>query len=76
MLSVGLANTSVTCSDIELLRVDPVAGTTCGSYMAPYIRQAGGYVVNPDATSNCSFCAMYVLFSNNSSPLQEMMLIY
>jgi ABC-type multidrug transport system permease subunit len=26
--------------------------------MQPYISAAGGYLLNPDATANCSFCAI------------------
>ena len=57
MLSVGLANTSVKCSSIELVSFDPSSGQTCGQYMADYISAAGGYVANPDATADCRFCS-------------------
>jgi ABC-type multidrug transport system permease subunit len=55
MLSVGLANTFVTCADNEYLHFDPVNGT-CGEYMEPYRAARGGYVLNEAATSDCSFC--------------------
>ncbi|KAM3082547.1 Multidrug resistance protein [Clarireedia jacksonii] len=58
ILSVGLAGVTVQCSDLELLHFEPVAKSTCGSYMASYIRNVGGYLVNPSATSNCAFCAI------------------
>ncbi|KAL2859549.1 ABC drug exporter AbcA [Aspergillus pseudodeflectus] len=55
MLSVGLANTLVTCADNEYLHFDPANGT-CGEYMEPYRAANGGYVLNEGATADCSFC--------------------
>ncbi|ELU44174.1 ABC transporter CDR4 [Rhizoctonia solani AG-1 IA] len=34
----------------------PPSGQTCSSYMNQYITAAGGYLVNPDASSDCQFC--------------------
>lgn len=58
MLSVGVANHSVQCDEIELLSFQPPPGQTCGDYMAPYNSVAFGAVYNPDATSNCQFCSL------------------
>lgn len=58
MLSTGVSGTNVVCEDVELLRFDPPSNMTCGDYMNPYISKAGGYVANPDATTNCGFCQM------------------
>ncbi|KAK9429132.1 ABC-2 type transporter-domain-containing protein [Lipomyces doorenjongii] len=58
MLSVGVANTQVHCSDIELLSFDPTVNLTCGEYMAPYMSNAGGQIMNPNATSACRFCSV------------------
>ncbi|ORY14635.1 putative multidrug resistance ABC transporter [Clohesyomyces aquaticus] len=55
MLSTGVANTNVVCAPNEYLHFDPARGT-CQEYMKPYIDALGGYVQNPDATENCSFC--------------------
>ncbi|KAJ3015923.1 hypothetical protein HKX48_004303 [Thoreauomyces humboldtii] len=30
----------------------------CGSYMEDYIGMAGGYLVDPTATSDCSYCTV------------------
>jgi ATP-binding cassette subfamily G (WHITE) protein 2 (PDR) len=57
MLSTGLANTKIVCSAVELSHFNPPSGQTCGEYMHKYISAAGGYVENPSATSNCSFCS-------------------
>ncbi|KAJ7637098.1 ABC-2 type transporter-domain-containing protein [Roridomyces roridus] len=45
MLATGVANVNVTCSDIELLTIDPVS-------------VAGGSLLNPNATSACQFCTV------------------
>jgi ABC-type multidrug transport system permease subunit len=73
MLSVGLANTAVVCSDIELLHVNPPDNMTCGDYFAPYISYAGGYVseATKSATTGCEFCSAsdtnFLLMGLNSS---------
>ena len=58
MLSTGLANTNVVCSSIEYLHFAAPNGSTCGSYMQSYIENFGGYVLDPAATTDCSFCAI------------------
>ncbi|MCJ1283705.1 hypothetical protein MMC26_003036 [Xylographa opegraphella] len=58
MLATAIANTDIVCSSIEFLNFEPTAGKTCHAYMAPYIDLAGGYLQNPSATANCSFCAV------------------
>lgn len=58
MLSTGLANTSVVCAANELLHFTPPAGQTCGAYMSRWIGEYGGYLIDPAATAECSFCAI------------------
>ncbi|KAL8736690.1 MAG: hypothetical protein Q9166_000056 [cf. Caloplaca sp. 2 TL-2023] len=55
MLATGLANTEVTCADIEYVTFNPPENQNCGEYMGPYT-QTSGYVLNPNATSQCKFC--------------------
>ena len=55
-LSVGVANALVTCADNEYLKFNPTNGQTCERYMQPFIATYGGYLEDPQATSNCSFC--------------------
>jgi ABC-type multidrug transport system permease subunit len=57
-LSVGVANTAVTCADNELLLFQPLNGDTCLQYMQPFIDLNGGYLENENATSDCSFCTV------------------
>ncbi|KAI9645138.1 Multidrug resistance protein [Ciborinia camelliae] len=56
MLSIGIANVPVQCSQYELLHFEPVTGSSCGSYMASYLQKAGGYLSNPSAKSRCVYC--------------------
>ncbi|KAK6455693.1 multidrug resistance protein [Scheffersomyces xylosifermentans] len=58
MLATGLANAKVTCSSKELVQFNPPNGDTCASFMADYIAKSGGYLVSPDSTTDCHYCAM------------------
>jgi ABC-type multidrug transport system permease subunit len=58
LLSTGLSQNPVTCSDIELLQFKPSQGATCGQYLEPYMELAGGNVTNPDSTDTCLFCPL------------------
>ena len=58
MLSTGLANTRVICSSIEYLHLSPPPTLTCSQYLSNYTSFAGGYVLNPDAMSDCQFCSV------------------
>ncbi|CAK7567123.1 MAG: Multidrug resistance protein [Sporothrix epigloea] len=58
MLSVAVANTEVKCAPNEFLTFDPPSGQTCFEYLQEYMKVAGGYVTNENATSACSFCAV------------------
>jgi ATP-binding cassette subfamily G (WHITE) protein 2 (PDR) len=58
ILSIGIANTAVKCSPLELLHFEPLPNTTCDVYLAPYIEQLGGYLNNPNAASECEFCVI------------------
>ncbi|KAL4805482.1 ABC-2 type transporter-domain-containing protein [Aspergillus unguis] len=59
MLSTGLSGTNVECEAVEYLTFNPPANQTCIEYMQDYIDATGsGYLQNPQATSQCSFCTM------------------
>jgi ATP-binding cassette subfamily G (WHITE) protein 2 (PDR) len=58
VMSTGLANAAVVCADIEYLHFDPVAGQSCGAYMNDYINNYGGYLLDNNTMSNCSFCSL------------------
>ncbi|KAK9463806.1 ABC-2 type transporter-domain-containing protein [Lipomyces oligophaga] len=59
MLSVGVANSEVVCSSVELLQFSPSSSNmTCAEYMNPYILTHGGQLMNPSAMENCEFCTV------------------
>ncbi|GAB7355524.1 hypothetical protein MBLNU459_g6007t1 [Dothideomycetes sp. NU459] len=58
IVSTQLHNKAVDCSAVETSVFNPPAGETCGQYMAAYLREAPGYLSNPTATENCSYCAV------------------
>lgn len=59
MVLAGLANTRIECSHVQLLQIE-VPGTssetTCEDYLAPFMRSAGGRLMNSDALSQCLYC--------------------
>lgn len=56
MLSTGLGNVKVHCSELEVTVIQPPTGTTCGEYLAAYLQLAGGEVYNPSASASCEYC--------------------
>lgn len=60
LLSTTLAQTTIRCAENEYLTFDPPSNKTCGEYMAPFISQAGGYLLNNDTMSGeaCQYCKM------------------
>ena len=54
----ALGHQTIRCSDVELVQLNPPSGLTCAQYLNPFISSAGGYLVNPNATTACSFCSM------------------
>ncbi|KAI8391921.1 Pleiotropic ABC efflux transporter of multiple drugs [Nakaseomyces glabratus] len=57
MLSTGVANVAIKCSNYELLRFSPAANLTCGEYLGPYLQTVKtGYIVDPSATDTCELC--------------------
>ncbi|KAI0752733.1 pleiotropic drug resistance ABC transporter [Daedaleopsis nitida] len=57
ILGQALGHQAIECSAIELVTIQPPAGQSCTQYMSPFISTAGGYLTNPDATSNCQYCS-------------------
>jgi ATP-binding cassette, subfamily G (WHITE), member 2, PDR len=75
MIKAGLADAPLHCDTIDLLRIPlPVknGSESCGTYLAAYIRTAGGKVLNPNTTvgagEDCVFCAV----TDVNATLQEM----
>ncbi|KAK4187057.1 ABC-2 type transporter-domain-containing protein [Podospora australis] len=60
MLSVGVANTEVTCGPNEWVTFAPINGSTCAEYLSDYMDTMGGYlkVGTENARDMCQFCTI------------------
>lgn len=47
---------SIECALVEYVRLTPPAGMTCSQFLNPFISSSGGYLTNPNATTDCNFC--------------------
>lgn len=56
VLAATLDGIPVQCSIEETARFDAPPGQTCTQYAGDFARAAGGYLLNPDATSDCQYC--------------------
>ncbi|KAI1450057.1 ABC-2 type transporter-domain-containing protein [Annulohypoxylon stygium] len=56
MLAATLDGVPVQCAPSETARFDVPQNQTCQSYAGEFARTAGGYLLNPDATSDCQYC--------------------
>jgi ABC-type multidrug transport system permease subunit len=76
MLDAIMPNLAVRCAPSEAAYFNPPQGMTCAEYAGAYIKQLGrGYLLNPEATSNCGFCQYAsgdeYLNSLNTSPADK-----
>lgn len=55
LLGTGLGNAPTYCADNELIRFTAPEGSTCAEYTAPFLSEAGGYIVDSNATE-CEYC--------------------
>lgn len=59
ILSTALGQAPVRCADNEYLRFSSPSSQTCGEYMASYMNQFGGYLLNPDDQEvDCQYCQL------------------
>ena len=60
ILSTGLANNDITCSTNEIVTIQPPANQSCYEYLdkGGLLSSMGGYLQNPDATSDCGYCPL------------------
>ena len=57
MIPTGVAMVDIECSQAELVTMVPPNSQTCGQYMSEYIQGAGGYLVDPNSTTQCNYCS-------------------
>lgn len=60
LVSSFLHGRPIRCSDEELAFFNPPSGETCGEFLQDFLNAQGGYLINPDADSQCGYC----LYSN------------
>jgi ABC-type multidrug transport system permease subunit len=60
MVIAGIANTNITCSSTELLKISLPEGLlgNCSTYMRPFLKTVGGYVVDEAAVDGCTYCPL------------------
>lgn len=58
MLSTAVSGAEVQCDSIETLTINPPMNQTCSEYLGAFAAASGGRVQNPNATSECAYCAM------------------
>ncbi|EGF98878.1 uncharacterized protein MELLADRAFT_40565, partial [Melampsora larici-populina 98AG31] len=51
-----LRDLRITCAPEEFARIQPPSGQTCQQWLSAFVNSSGGYLENPDATSNCDYC--------------------
>lgn len=56
VLGATLHNIPVQCTPSETVRFNPPPKLTCSSYAGSFAQSAGGYLLNPAATSDCRYC--------------------
>ena len=58
MADAMLGGRAVQCAADEVSVFNPPAQQTCGQYLQAYLKTAPGTLQNPDATSDCKYCAL------------------
>ncbi|KAM0554199.1 hypothetical protein ACHAPJ_007001 [Fusarium lateritium] len=56
ILAATLDGAPVECASAETAKFDVPSGQTCQEYAGAFVRSAGGYLVDSNATSSCEFC--------------------
>ena len=52
----ALNDLPISCGVSEVSVFQPSSGTTCGEYAADFLREATGYLINPESGSDCQYC--------------------
>jgi ATP-binding cassette subfamily G (WHITE) protein 2 (SNQ2) len=56
VLAATLDGIPVSCADAETAVFNAPPGMTCGSYAGPFLQRATGYLVDPQAETQCRYC--------------------
>lgn len=60
MLTAVHSGLVITCKPDEFAIFDPPSGETCAAWASAFVSVAGGYLDNPDDTSDCRYCQFRV----------------
>ncbi|KAM5361174.1 hypothetical protein ACJZ2D_013256 [Fusarium nematophilum] len=58
IMSTAVAGSDVTCANNEVLSMAAPANMTCGDFMGPFVKEAGGYLLNPSSSDSCQYCSL------------------
>lgn len=56
ILSTVVSGQTIVCSEPDLNFFVPPPGQTCGEYAGSWLSATTGYLVDPNATSQCGYC--------------------
>ncbi|KAF5634266.1 ABC1 transport [Fusarium sp. NRRL 52700] len=58
IMSTCVWGSNVKCADNEILQMAVPGNMTCGDYMGPFIKAAGGYLLDRSSTDVCKYCSL------------------
>ncbi|KAM0548418.1 hypothetical protein ACHAPJ_009904 [Fusarium lateritium] len=58
IMSTAVWGSDVTCADNEILQMHVPENMTCGDFMGPFVKEAGGYLVDRASTEMCKYCSL------------------
>lgn len=56
MLGAAISDAEVTCANVEFASFSTPNNESCGSYAKRMIEERGGYILDPESTTNCQYC--------------------
>ncbi|KAL6405431.1 ABC multidrug transporter [Ilyonectria robusta] len=56
LLTPAVWDRPIECKQDELTQIPLPSSSSCGQYMAEFLRKHGGYIINPNSTTLCSYC--------------------
>lgn len=59
LAATGMHGRAIVCASAEVSRFDPPLGTSCGTYLQPYLTaNPAGTLLNPSAIAGCEYCQL------------------
>lgn len=58
IMSNAVANSDAQCADREILQMKPTGDLNCKDFLASYIDNAGGRILNPMSQELCQYCPL------------------